>query len=164
MVRLQTGDLTGFQDKNSKSIKIGDTVELEGQEFEVVQNDFTNNIVIDGVTGQEEIRIVAYMCEVNMFKRLVGQNPFPHVMEITVSDKYKDADDVLKHIWELRNKFATKYGMHVMPNTVYLGENLVTLLNDNHPYTNSVKDVFGMTIIEVMPTDHMSLGTTLTKH
>ncbi|AMO25913.1 hypothetical protein Blue_090 [Bacillus phage Deep Blue] len=164
MVRLQTGDLTGFQDKNGKSILFGDTVELEGQEFEVVQNDFTDDIVIDGVTGQEELRIVAYMCEVNMFKRLVGQTTFPQVMEVTVSDKYKDADEVLKHIWELRNKFATKYGLHVMPNTVYLGENLVTVLNDNHPYTNSVVDVFAMKIVEVMETDHMSLGLTLQKH
>ncbi|WPF70177.1 hypothetical protein BCVP_CDS0149 [Bacillus phage BC-VP] len=164
MTKLQTGDLTGFQDKNSKPIKIGDTVELEGQEFEVIQNDFTNNIVIDGVTGQEELRIVAHMCEVNMFKRLVGQNPFPHVMEITVSDKYKDADDVMKAIWELKGKFISANGFHYIANTVYLGENLVTLLNDRQPFTDNVKDVFGMAIVEVRHTDHMSLGRTITKH
>jgi len=159
MELLKDGAPTPYVDKNGLKILMGDKVELEGHEFDVTQNCFSGKIVIDGDTGQESLETLAYMCEVILVNRLPIGAP-----DVCLSSKYKDADDVLKHIWELRNKFATKYGMHVMPNTVYLGENLVTVLNDNHPYTNNVKDVFGMTIIEVMPTDHMSLGTTMTKH
>ncbi len=162
MTKLETGTLTPYKDKNGRVIKLGDRVELEGIYFEVVQNDFTDEFVIDGDTGQEHLYKVAYMCEVISFTTITV--PLPEAPILLLSSKYEDADAVLKNIWELRNKFATKYGQHIMPNTVYLGENLVTLLNDNHPYTNSVVDVFGMNIVEVLDTDHISLGTTITKH
>lgn len=161
MAKLLEGTPTGSVDMLGTGINIGDKVLLDGETFDVIQNDFNDEIVIDGDTGQESLQKVADMLIVDMGHRypLMAKE-----MEIVISSKFKDADDVLRNIWELRNKFATKYGQHVMPNTVYLGENLVTLLNDNHPYTNSVVDVFGMNIVEVLDTDHISLGTTMTKH
>ncbi|ALO79608.1 hypothetical protein HOBO_200 [Bacillus phage Hobo] len=161
MTKLSVGTPTPYKDKNGRVVKIGDRVELEGMYFEVTQNDFTDEIVIDGDTGMESLQKISYMCEVISFSQF---STLPEAIDLSLSSKYKDADDVLRNIWELRNKFVAKYGKYVMHNTVYLGENLVTLLNDNHPYTNSVADVFGMRIVEVRETDHMSLGLTVTKH
>lgn len=162
MTKLAIGTLTPYKDKNGRVIKLGDRVKLEGLYFEVIQNDFTDAFVIDGDTGQDELHKVAYMCEVISFTTITV--PLPVAPILSLSSKYEDTDAVLKNIWELRNKFAAKYGQHVMPNTVYLGENLVTVLNDNYTSTRSVTDVFGMTIVEVLDTDHISLGTTMTKH
>ncbi|AHN66673.1 hypothetical protein Bcp1_198 [Bacillus phage Bcp1] len=164
MEKLKEGQLTPYKDKHGRIIAIGERVELEGCEFDVIQNDFTNEIVIDGDTGQTELRMVAHMCEVIFYSELGKQTLLNEKIDIVLSNKYKDADDVLRNIWELKNKFVAKCGFRLMPNTVYLGENLVTLLNDNHPFTDRVVDVFGMSIVEVLDTDHVSLGLTLEKH
>ncbi|AID17800.1 hypothetical protein JBP901_gp088 [Bacillus phage JBP901] len=158
MTKLETGTLTPYKDKNGRVIKLGDRVELEGIYFEVIQNDFTDEFVIDGDTGQEELHKVAYMCEVISFTTITI--PLPEAPKLTISSKYKDKDEVLKNLWDLRHKFTERYGIRVVPTTVYLGENLVTMLTEHSPYTT----VFGVKIVEVMETDHMSLGLTLQKH
>lgn len=161
MTKLETGALTPYKDKNGRVMKIGDRVELEGMYFEVTQNDFTDEIVIDGDTGMESLQKIAYMCEVISFSQFAT---LPEAIDLSLSSKYKDADDVMRAIWELKGKFISANGFHYTANTVYLGENLVTLLNDRQPFTDNVKDVFGMAIVEVRHTDHMSLGRTITKH
>ncbi|AHJ87165.1 hypothetical protein BCP8-2_127 [Bacillus phage BCP8-2] len=158
MTKLETRTLTPYKDKNGRVIKLGDRVELEGIYFEVIQNDFTDEFVIDGDTGQEELHKVAYMCEVISFTTITI--PLPEAPKLTISSKYKDKDEVLKNLWDLRHKFTERYGIRVVPTTVYLGENLVTMLTEHSPYTT----VFGVKIVEVMETDHMSLGLTLQKH
>ncbi|AFQ96419.1 hypothetical protein [Bacillus phage vB_BceM_Bc431v3] len=159
MELLKDGTPTPYVDKNGLKILMGDKVELEGHEFDVTQNCFSGKIVIDGDTGQESLETLAYMCEVILVNRLPIGAP-----DVCLSSKYKDASDLVNNIWELHNKFSDKYGLSNMPNTVYIGENLVTMLGDTQPYTVETMTIFGLKIVEVRETDHMSLGFTLTKH
>lgn len=55
---------TGLSDKNNHPILLHDTVRLDGLEFEVIRNDFTKEIVIDGDTGQALLQEVCKQCEV----------------------------------------------------------------------------------------------------
>jgi len=53
-----------FKDKNGNPINIGDTVIIDGHAFDVEINPFTNEVVVDGETGQVLLKDVHEICEV----------------------------------------------------------------------------------------------------
>ena len=55
---------TGLKDKYGLEIRLGDEVLLEGLRFDVIVNDFSKRIVIDGETGQAPLIDVHEKCEV----------------------------------------------------------------------------------------------------
>jgi hypothetical protein len=55
---------TGMKDKNGREILLGDVVMLDGFEFDVTVNDFTQRIVIDGDSGQSPLIEIHSRCEV----------------------------------------------------------------------------------------------------
>ena len=55
---------SGLKDKNGNDILIGNEVLLDGYRFDVIINDFSKEIVVDGETGQELLSKVHSLCEV----------------------------------------------------------------------------------------------------
>lgn len=57
-------NITGFKDKKGTDILLGTKVILEGEEYEVIVNDFNQQIVVDNDLGQAYLSAVHMNCEV----------------------------------------------------------------------------------------------------
>jgi DNA phosphorothioation-dependent restriction protein DptG len=55
---------TGMKDRDGTEILLGDIVAIGDLEFEVIINDFSHRIVVDGETGQQPLIEVHEQCVV----------------------------------------------------------------------------------------------------